>query len=372
MKLVEGAATQKAIGEALEAWRNKETIVFVHPRWVARERETLLASIEPNVSALKSAAAVFFTSGTTGTPKAVLLSREAILASSTRVIGRFAMSPHDRSHVSLPIAHAGGFAVVMRAVLSGSELVDDLEKATIVSLVPAMLHRKLDAGFSRAAHPALRLILLGGAPASPALLERARARGFEVVTTYGLTETFGGVAFDGVPLPDVELRVNAAKTIEVRGPMLMEGYAGYCPLDQGAWFDTGDFGELEDGRIRVLSRRTDLIVSGGENVYPAEVEAVLEAHANVRRACVFGVPHEVWGELVCAAIVPASERFDAKELDVFLGDQLAPFKRPRRVALFRELPETPQGKVDRRETRSQAQTAFEVDSEPPGRDTPST
>lgn len=373
MKIIEGSATPEAIAAAMRSWHAQETIVFVHPRWVDRERSELLASLEPHRAEVERAAVVFFTSGTTGTPKAALLSRRAIISSSTAVNARLQATAHDRWLASLPIAHAGGFATVMRAVLADSELVYELERATIASFVPTMLHRRLDAGFSRARYPELRTILLGGAAATPALLDRARARGFEVITTYGLTETFGGIVFDGVPLPGVELRVNPESTIEVRAPMLMDGYAGHCPLDQDAWFDTGDFGALENDRLRILSRRTDLIISGGENVYPAEVEAVLESHPSVLRACVFGVTDEVWGQLVCAAIVPASKRdFDREELDRFLVQHLAPFKRPRRVALFGALPETPQGKVDRREARSRAEIAFSLDSQAPGRDTPST
>lgn len=393
--LVEGAPKIESIVHALALWERKQTIIFVHPRWVQKERDQLLEDLrdigfrsgeagppaprgDPD-SNLKDVAAVFYTSGSTGRPKAVLHTRRSIEASCKSVNRRLEATANDRWLCALPIAHVGGFAVVMRAWLTKAELIagteKDLPEATIASLVPTMLHRLLDAGFEREKAPELRAILLGGASTSSGLLARAKRRGLNAITTYGMTETFGGVALDGLAIDEVELRIDEHGTIEVRGPMLMRGYAGAPPLDQHQFFDTEDLGRFDENqRLTVLSRRTEMIISGGENVYPAEVETALEQHAYVDRACVFGVPDEEWGHVVCAVIVPAEgappdPAVLGADLRAHLSRVLAPFKRPRRFAITRALPETPQGKLDRAKARKEHAGVFEVDSHAPALDT---
>jgi O-succinylbenzoic acid--CoA ligase len=293
---------------------------------------------------------VFFTSGTTGKPKAALLSARAIEAGARAVLARIGVDPEERWLCALPLAHVGGFSILARALISRKTIVlGALERATIASFVPAMLHRLLEAEIS----PALRLILLGGAPASPALLARARAAGLTVAVTYGLTETCAAAAIDGVLLDGVELHLTRTHAIELRGPSLFSGYAGSPPRAPDDWFDTGDLGALDAaGRLVILSRRTDLIITGGENVYPAEIEAALESNAQIERACVFGLDDEVWGQLVCAAVIPRSGGvIDRDRLAADLRATLAPFKRPRRIAIVGALPESAPGKLDRASTR---------------------
>jgi O-succinylbenzoic acid--CoA ligase len=334
--VVVGAATLDAIVHALSLLARKERIVFVHPRWVEAERERILEGAARVIAEPRSeGAAVFFTSGTTGTPKPVVHTADLIERICRLFLDRIGIAGDERWWLALPIAHVAGFAVVMRALISRRTIIlgaRGLEQATIASLVPTMLHRLLERDDALAA-PHLRLILLGGAPATPALLERAASRGLKVTTTYGLTETFGGVVLDGRPLEGVGLRLR--ETIEVN--------------TGGGWIDTGDFGELDaDGELRVLSRRTDRIITGGENVDPIEVEGALEECGEIQRAAVFGAPDETWGEVVCAAIVPRRGRtIDRGVLDTHLAKTLAPFKRPRRWLTLAELPETPGGKVDR-------------------------
>lgn len=375
-RTVEGAPAIEPIVHALALWERKEPIIFIHPRWVERERAQLLEALPAELDGI---AAVFYTSGTTGRPKAVLHTRSSIEASCRAVNEKLEATARDRWLCALPIAHVAGFAVVMRAWLSGASLIagteKDLPAATIASLVPTMLHRRLDDGFEQAQAPELRAILLGGASISSGLLARAKRRGLKVITTYGMTETFGGVALDGMALDGVELRINEQQTIEVRAPMLMRGYAGAPPLDRGAFFDTEDLGRLDaEQRLTVLSRRTEMIITGGENVYPAEVETALEQHAHVDRACVLGVPDEEWGQVVCVVIVPAEGAPPdpaALEADVraHLARVLAPFKRPRRFAIAQAIPETAQGKLDRAKARKEHAGVFEVDSHPPALDT---
>src|SRR5262249_10691805 len=212
--------------------------------------------------------------------------------------------------------------------------------ATIASLVPTQLHRIVEGRASLP--PGLRVILLGGAPAPPALVARSPV---PVVTTYGLTEACGTVALAGVPLPGVEVRISPEGTIQLDGPTLMSGYLhDPSPFTPDGWLDTGDLGALDAaGRLEIFARRTDLILSGGENVYPSEVEGALSELPGIAAACVFGVPDPEWGQVVCAALV--GDR--ASDPVAQLRDRLAPFKLPRRIVWVDALPLNPAGKIDR-------------------------
>jgi O-succinylbenzoic acid--CoA ligase len=318
------------------------------------------------------AAAILFTSGTTGTPRGAVLTAGALIASAAASAANLGWHDDDCWLLAMPIARVGGLSIVTRCLAARRALAlvpafdaaalpgwIAAQRITLASLVPTMLVRLLDAhpGWTAPAH--LRAILLGGATASAALLRRARASGLPVVITYGLTETCSQVVatrYDarfapaadgaGAPLPGAELRVVDGH-IEVRGPMLMAGYWGAPALPAGAWLDTGDLGELDArGCLFVHARRVDLIVTGGENVYPAEVERVLEDFPGVTAAGVFGVPDETWGQTVAAALVaqpaPAPEA-----LARYLRSRLAPHKRPREICFVGRLPQTVAGKLDR-------------------------
>jgi O-succinylbenzoic acid--CoA ligase len=332
---------------------------------------------------------IVFTSGTTGTPKGAQITWLNQHASAQASAGRIGASEHDRWLLTLPLYHVGGMAVPLRAVLSGAAVVAyDLgqgfdaarlsqtlrdERITHVSLVPTMLHRLLDAGFSGMSD--LRVILLGGAAASPDLLERAFERGLPVAPTYGLTEACSQVATmppddaprkpgsvgKALPGATVTIRRDDGATaapgeigeIVVRGPTVFAGYVN-APDDralQGGALYTGDLGYLDaDGDLFLVQRRTDLIVTGGENVYPAEVEAVLRAYPAIVDACVVGVPHPEWGQQVAAAVVlqPNAE-FDEASLDRWCRERLAGYKRPRVLRVVSYMPMTATGKVIRRE-----------------------
>jgi O-succinylbenzoic acid--CoA ligase len=212
----------------------------------------------------------------------------------------------------------------------------------------------------------LRAVLVGGAAVSPALLDACRRQRVPALTTYGLTEACSQVtsqspsdaapAGSGRPLQGVELRIvgldgadsprGDVGNILLRGPMLMDGYWKQPPL-HGAWFDTGDLGSLDPaGNLHVASRRVDLVVTGGENVYPLEVEQTLEGCVGVGRALVFGVPDDTWGQLVAAAIVVDAECNEGALFDE-LRSKLASHKRPRLVCFVNELPLLPSGKLAR-------------------------
>jgi len=334
--------------------RARRPFIPLHSRWTEAER----AAVHPDLSRIAPGTlAIIYTSGTAGRPKGAILSRAAFIASARASAARLGWRDDDRWLISLPLAHVGALSALVRCLLARKPAIlgrpeeMDRHRATIVSLVPTQLARLLDAGWEPPAH--LRLVLLGGAAATPRLLGRARSRGVPVVTTYGLTEACSQVATQipgedspgcGPPLPGTRVRI-VDDHIEIDGPTLFSGYLGEPPRAPG-WFRTGDFGRLDDGgNLHVLGRRTDLIVTGGENVYPAEVEAHLDARGVT--ACVFGLPDETWGEIVaCAATAPLPP--DAL-------DGLASFKRPRRVAVVDAIPLTATGKPDRDAARALAQ-----------------
>jgi O-succinylbenzoic acid--CoA ligase len=273
----------------------------------------------------------------------------------------------------MPIARVGGLSILTRCLIARRTVAlapgfdagqmpafVDRHRVTLASLVPTMLARVLDEHprWSPPAH--LRAVLVGGAAAPARLLERAAQRRVPIVVTYGCTESCSQVVATpyaerfaparcgaGRPLAGAEVRVVAGH-IELRGPMRMAGYAGEPPLDPQAWFDTGDLGDFDaDGFVHVKARAGDLIISGGENVYPAEVEQVLESFPGVAAAGVFGIADDTWGQVVAAALVTPAAPVDERELAVFLRDRLSPHKRPRRICSLPALPHTAAGKLDR-------------------------
>ena len=273
----------------------------------------------------------------------------------------------------MPIAHVGGLSIVTRCLAArrcvvlmpkfdAQRLPADVAKrhVTLASLVPTMLARALDAHPDWRAPAHLRAILVGGAAAPPALLRRAVERGLPVLPSYGLTESCAQIVAApyaarhdpadygaGLPLRGVELRVVDGR-IEIRGPMLMAGYWNEPPRAPDAWFDTGDLGLIDArGCLHVHARRTDLIVTGGENVYPAEVERALETLPGIVSAGVFGIASEKWGQEVAAALVASSVPPRDDELAGHIAARLAPHKRPRHICYVRNLPHTAGGKLDR-------------------------
>ena len=353
----------------------KVPALLVHPQLTATERGALsAAATRAGRVTHPGAAAIIHTSGTTGEARGAVLTISALTASAQASAANLGWEADDRWLLCMPLARIGGLSIVTRALSARRCVVVaggfdagtfpesiDRHRITLVSLVPTMLARVLDAhpGWSAPAH--LRAVLIGGAGASDNLLARASARGIPIVVTYGLTETCSQVAATpyharfaplqfgaGVPLPGIDVRVNGTH-IEVRGPVLMAGYWNEAPLAPGTWFDTGDLGEIDRrGCLHVHARRVDLIVTGGENAYPAEVERALEAFPGIAAAGVFGIPDEVWGHTVAAALVAERHPPPDTALLEYLGRQLAPHKRPRYVCYVDRLPLAPTGKLDRR------------------------
>ena len=331
---------------------------------------------------------VLFTSGTSGRARGACLSWRNFQASAVAAAERLGTAVADRWLACMPLCHVGGLSILVRSVLFGgpvrlhprfdaAAVSDALDAGDIagLSLVPTMLSRLLAQRTGRPPPSGLRVLLLGGAAAATELLQRSLAAGFPVCPTYGLTEAASQVATAAPPkagttgpspmiaLPGTDLRIvdgdrvlpaGTAGEIAVRGPGVMRGYLNDADATARAlrdgWLLTGDIGRLDrDGALQVLDRRDDLVVSGGENVYPAEVEAVLLAHPMVSEAGVSGVPDADLGARVVAWIVThPGAAADAATLEAFCRGRLAGYKLPREFRFVDALPRTSSGKLQRR------------------------
>jgi O-succinylbenzoic acid--CoA ligase len=328
---------------------------------------------------------IVYTSGTTGRPKGAMLTYGNHWWSAMGSALNLGLRDDDRWLAPLPLFHVGGLAILMRSVIYGipalvhdgfdptavNRAIDE-DGVTIVSVVSSMLRRMLDARAGRPYPPTLRHVLLGGGPTPLPLLEECRRRGVPVVQTYGLTETASQAATlppedalrkpgsAGKPLLPTELRIERdgrpvpigeAGEIVVRGPTVTPGYADRpeetARALRGGWLYTGDIGRLDDdGYLYVLDRRSDLIISGGENVYPAEIEAVLAAHPAVAEAGVAGQDDARWGRVPVAfvALRPGAAA-TPEELIAFCRERLARYKVPARVHVVDALPRNAAGKL---------------------------
>jgi O-succinylbenzoic acid--CoA ligase len=285
----------------------------------------------------------------------VLLSHGALAAARRATAARLGLEGVEDWHCCLPPWHVAGLMTIVRALLSGgrARLAYPFEARALqgarglVSLVPTQLKRALDHGVDLTCFDA---VLLGGSAIPPGLVARARAAGVVVVTTYGMTETCGGVVYDGRPLDGVEVRSRAGR-LALKGPMLFSGYRGGPddPFDDDGFFVTSDLGEVSgDGTVSVLGRADTAIVTAGYKVFPERVAALLLTDERVREAAVVGLPDPDRGEVVTAVIVPAGEQAPSlAELRALVEAELPTWAAPRRLEVMSALPRLPSGKVDR-------------------------
>lgn len=343
-------------------------------------------------------AAILYTSGTTGRSKGVMLSRENLASNAEALVGLWQFTEADVLLHALPVFHTHGLFVATNCALySGASLIFQagfapdavlaaLPEATVMMGVPTFYSRLLaDPRLTRDRCRGMRLFISGSAPLSPATHAEWQERtGHAILERYGMTETnmitsnpYEGArraGTVGMPLPGVEVRVTGpdgapvaqgeAGSIEVRGPNVFHGYwrlpEKTAEEFRDGWFVTGDLGAFDSqGYLSILGRAKDLVISGGLNVYPAEVEAALDDLPGVAGSAVIGVPHPDFGEAVVACVIPAKGAVvEEAVLRGALRDRLAAFKIPKRVLVMAEFPRNAMGKVQKAELRKQNARLF--------------
>jgi O-succinylbenzoic acid--CoA ligase len=342
------------------AWERGDAVLPLDPAAPRAVIERLVTAMRLDQPVDDGVALVIATSGSTGEPKGAALRHDALAASARATHARIGLEPGDHWLSCLPWQHIGGLQVLLRSRLLGIPLTVHAgfdvaavasSPATLVSLVPTQLRRLLDAGVDLRR---FRVILLGGAAAPPALLERAHDAGASVVTTYGMSETCGGCVYDGTPLDGVEVSIADDGRIRIRGPVVMAGYRlrpdlTATVLSGDGWLTTGDLGEISvAGSLVVRGRADDVIISGGENVAATAVAAVLAAHPSVTEVVVTGLPDPEWGQRVVAVVVVrAGQAPSLAELREFCVPRLSPAAAPRELVVVDELPRLVSGKPDR-------------------------
>jgi O-succinylbenzoic acid--CoA ligase len=291
---------------------------------------------------------VIATSGSTGQPKRVVLSRDAMRASALATQER--LGGPGQWVLNLPPAYVAGVQVLYRSVVAGTEPVHEIEELwgdrTYISLVPTQLYRALEDGFDTQALTRFDAVLVGGGPLAPDVRAEAERAGIRIVQTYGMSETSGGCVYDGRPLSGVRILIDDGGQVLLRGPMLFDGYEGEpgrtASVMQDGWFQTNDLGRLEGGLLWVDGRVDDVIISGGVKVPARSVADAITAHLGAE-AVVVGVPDDEWGERVVAVVATD----DPISLDA-VRDVIEPRSwAPRQLVVVDEIPTLPNGKPDR-------------------------
>ncbi len=354
---------QPFVDELLRVWDAGDALLPVDQRLPVEQQHRLVerlgAEVVVDAAGERSArsgwpvedgdALVVATSGSTGDPKGVVLTHDAVAANARATSAFLEVDPaRDRWLSCLPLSHVGGLSVVFRALLTGTQLevhgafgaqaVSDAARrgATLASFVPTAMAR-IDTSL-------FRKILVGGS-AIPA------DRPSNAVATYGMTETGSGVVYDRIPLDGVEIRVVDGE-IQLRCPMLLRCYRdGSDPRTADGWYPTGDGGAFEDGLLQVFGRAGDMIITGGENVWPVAVERALTGAAGVADCVVVGRPGAEWGQVVTVVVVPRADEPPPTldSLRDLVKQTLPAYCAPQRLELVAALPTTALGKVRRHE-----------------------
>ncbi|MGE5351212.1 MAG: o-succinylbenzoate--CoA ligase [Acidobacteriota bacterium] len=386
---------------------SESEFVFIHEEFRGRLQEikskrtifpvSFQQEVTENINAergLNECALILYTSGTTGTPKGVMHTFSTLLGSARASDTLLRQSGSDRWLASLPFYHIGGFSIPVRALLYGASIIipqslktEDIAEAveafrpTLISFVTTTLRRLIEMGVK--ANKELRFMLLGGGPVDTGLAEDAIKENWKAVKVYGSTETAtlvsaveierfpeklssAGCALKGNIISIIdemgqEVKTGESGEIIVKGPSVMAGYWNNAEETSkkliGGFYHTGDLGHMDsEGYLYVEARRTDLIISGGENVNPVEVEDAILRHPGVKEACVFALEDKEWGQTVAAAVVTAGD-LQTEELTGFLRSHLASYKIPRRIFFTGELPRTSLGKLRRDYIREMFQKA---------------
>lgn len=390
--------SRDSIVELLAAWRAGAVPVPVNPALTAPERDQIRNAVA-GAHPPDSAQVVLWTSGSSGSARGVALSWGGMESVTRAIASRLDLTSEDRWLATLSPAHVGGLMAIVRAVVMGGTLIalgrvrldsisvmldgaspartgeGRLVAPTRISLVPTQLHRILEMREGLPAPKALRSVLIGGAHAPTGLVERAHDLGWPIALTYGATETSSQVATAppaltralpgtvGQPLDGVEVRIAEDGEVLVRGESLAVARIGPDPkpiVDGDGWYHTGDLGRLDDeGRLWISGRRIDRIVTGGVTVEASEVEEALRAHPAVLDACVGGVPHAEWGEVVGAWIELVEGEFDLATVEDEVATRLSASKMPRVWHIGGAIPRNANEKVDRVAVRAKLAAARE-------------
>lgn len=351
----------------------KVPILLFHQSLTVNEKNRFLKQVQEFKEPLPcDTAIVIFTSGSTGKPKATILTRRALYESALSSGRNIPLQYGDVWQLSLSPARIGGFSIITRSLIAGTAISFapkfsaqsytqswDKDEVTIASIVPTMLIKILEECPDWRPGKKFKTFLVGGAPTSRKVREAALKRGFPLVMTYGMTETASNVVttpFDlrysitagsGKANPGAEIKIDEGRVF-VRGPMLMSGYWDRPVKNVDGWFDSGDIGYIdENGFIHIRGREKDVILSGGDNVYPNEVETALESIEGIKQALVIGKPDDTWGAIVSALLVPENrEKLPQPESIIrCLSETLARYKSPRLIAWVDELPIASSGKL---------------------------
>jgi O-succinylbenzoic acid--CoA ligase len=354
--VVRPAIDVESVVEILAATRSGATAVLISASLPDDLVTTQLAAAAQDPRPCQS---ILFTSGSSGRPKGVRLTSSNWVAAASISINRLGHGPDSRWLCPLPLHHVGGLSIIYRTVVAGGSVVLAPEAADLsawigrvqfASMVPTQLFRVLESRTEALANTPI--VLIGGGRSETDLLDSADAAGMTVLPTYGMTETTSQVATARpgdperrlIPLEGIEVRVGPGDRIEVRGPTVSPGYLGEPERSPADWFTTSDRGRIEpDGSLMVLGRSDRMIVSGGENVDPAQVEAAIESHAAVVEVAVIPLPDEEWGEAIAAAYVGD---VTADELRRLIVGRLSSAAIPKRWLQLEVLPRTELGKVD--------------------------
>ncbi|WP_051994402.1 o-succinylbenzoate--CoA ligase [Listeria rocourtiae] len=339
--------------------------------------------------AMERVASIMYTSGTTGQPKGVMQTFGNHWWSGTGSMLNLGLQTNDSWLCAVPIFHISGLSILMRSVIYGIPVyleerfdatrVDQFLRSgevTLISVVTTMAQRLLDV-FTTRYHSNFRCMLLGGGPASREMLEACFLNGIPLVQSFGMTETasqivtlppeeaFLKIGSAGKPLFPAEVRIGEQDEIMLKGPSIMLGYlhnksATENAFDEDGWFRTGDVGYLDDnGFLFVLDRRSDLIISGGENIYPTEVEHVLLEYPEIKEVAVVAQPDAYWGDVPIAFIV-ANNMIDTADLFEFCQEKLAKYKVPRQFHFLEALPKTASQKIQRHRLREIAKKTEQI------------
>lgn len=335
----------------------------------------------------------FFTSGTSGKPKIVPLKRRQMFSAAKSSARNLRPDPNHFWLLCLPLNHIGGISIILRSLIYGTgvyrldvfheemikEFLSENTRFQAASLVPTMLKRLLEDPFFRT-HSNFKAVLLGGGPSNESLLRKSVERGIPMISSYGMTETCAQIVANPMLLPSgtyipiksvgkvfsansLEIRdehgkrqpMNESGLIWLRGPQIFDGYynsdQNKTVFDEKGWFCTGDYGHLNgNGHLFIETRRTDLIVSGGENINPVEVEQAIEGLKEIKEAAVIGIADEEWGQKVVAVVTLANGMHpDLDFLKLHLKGKIADFKLPKELRIVDTLPKTTSGKVKRNE-----------------------